>query len=131
MSWEIKWAPEAAAWFEALKPSQQRRIEETLEPLGRLGPQLKRPLADHVKGSRHQNMKELRPTASTRLLFAFDPDRRAIILLGGDKRGNWKGWYRANVKEADNRLDRHLQQIGKGGTWQALRTGMRSAGRSR
>src|SRR5689334_5246478 len=117
--------PEAESWLATLGPSRQRRIEQTLEPLRRLGPDLGRPLADRVTSSRHHNMKELRATASLRLLFAFDPDRRAIVLLGGDKRGNWQGWYRTQVPKADRIFDQHLRQVGKGGTWQALRTGKR------
>ena len=64
-----------------------------LEILRELGPQLGRPLVDTVTASRHKNMKELRPGSSgrseLRLLFAFDPERRAIMLFAGDKAGNW------------------------------------------
>jgi len=42
------------------------------------------------------------------LLFVFDPNRRAIILLGGDKRGDWSGWYEQNVPIADDLYDRYL-----------------------
>ena len=66
-----------------------------LELLQERGPQLGRPLVDTVKGSRHKNMKELRPGTSgrseVRMLFAFDSERRAIVLVAGDKSGDWKG----------------------------------------
>jgi hypothetical protein len=67
---------------------------------------------DSIVGSRHKNMKELRPGSSgrseVRILFAFDPQRRAIMLLAGDKHGAWQKWYRANIRIADDRYDKHL-----------------------
>jgi hypothetical protein len=73
-------------------------------------------LVDTIKGSRHSNMKELRPGSTgrseIRLLFAFDPTRQAILLVGGDKSNNWKGWYDTNIPLADNRYDEHLTQLG-------------------
>ncbi len=72
-------------------------------------------LVDSVAGSRHKNMKELRPGSSgrseLRVLFAFDPDRRAILLVAGDKAGNWQKWYRVNISIADDRFDQHLEGI--------------------
>jgi hypothetical protein len=58
-------------------------------------------------------MKELRPgsagTSEVRILFAFDPERRAVLLVAGDKAGNWSGWYELNVKIADTRYDEWLR----------------------
>jgi hypothetical protein len=75
------------------------------------GPALGRPLVDTVTGSRHNNMKELRPGSTgrteVRVLFAFDLERRAILLVGGDKSRDWKGWYDANIPLADERFDEH------------------------
>ncbi|WP_309617178.1 type II toxin-antitoxin system RelE/ParE family toxin, partial [Salinibacterium sp.] len=72
-------------------------------------------LVDSVVGSRHRNMKELRPGSSgrseLRMLFAFDPERKAIFLVAGDKAGNWKKWYRDNIPVADNRFDDHLKRL--------------------
>lgn len=60
-------------------------------------------------------MKELRPGSSgrteLRLLFAFDPDRRAIFLVAGDKAGNWRRWYTQNIAVADDRFDAHLRGL--------------------
>jgi hypothetical protein len=62
-------------------------------------------------------MKELRPGSSgkseLRLLFAFDPERRAIVLVAGDKRGEWNNWYRRNIPIADARFDTHLRDLEK------------------
>ena len=76
------------------------------------GPTAGRPLVDRVKGSRFQNMKELRPPSSgqseIRMLFAFDPAREAIILVAGDKSGRWDSWYRTAIPLADERFAEHL-----------------------
>lgn len=79
------------------------------------GPTLGRPLVDAVVSSRHSNMKELRPGSTGRtegrLLFAFDRERRAILLVGGDKREYWRGWYTLNVPIADDRFDEHQARL--------------------
>lgn len=79
------------------------------------GPQLGRPHVDTLNGSRHANMKELRFRAADgvwRFAFAFDPDRAAIILVGGDKSGtNERRFYRQLITKADDRFDRHLNEI--------------------
>lgn len=86
-----------------------------VELLAERGPQLGRPLVDTVVGSRHKNMKELRPGSSgrseLRILFAFDPKRKAILLVAGDKAGNWTKWYRTNLPIADGLFDDHLKNL--------------------
>lgn len=76
------------------------------------GPAVGRPTVDRIKSSRHHNMKELRPGSAgrseVRVLFAFDPKRRAILLVAGDKAGRWKQWYEVNVPIADDRFDEWL-----------------------
>jgi hypothetical protein len=80
--------------------------------LERGGPTMGRPLVDTIKASRHPNMKELRPLASNiRILFAFDPRRMAILLLGGDKTNRWNAWYERMIPVADRLYDDHLVQL--------------------
>lgn len=89
--------------------------------LGRLlqlfGPQLKRPRADTLNGSRHTNMKELRFSAADgewRVAFAFDTKRRAILLVAGDKSGSsTKRFYRELIRKADDRFEAHLARLKK------------------
>jgi hypothetical protein len=70
---------------------------------------------DRVNGSKFHNMKELPPAGtSVRILFVFDPQRHAILLLGGDKAGNWRSWYDENIPVADERYARWLA-TGDGG----------------
>ena len=87
----------------------KERIGEVLDLLEEEGPSLGRPDVDHLSGSRHRNMKEIRvrlPGQIWRLAFAFDPEQRAIILCGGEKQGiNQSHFYRRLIAKADSRLD--------------------------
>lgn len=76
------------------------------------GPSLRRPTVGNVVSSRHKNMKELISFGGNlRVLFAFDPLREAIILLGGDKTDDWDGWYADNVPVADDLYDDYLAYL--------------------
>lgn len=67
---------------------------------------------DTLEGSRHSNMKELRPPGGNiRVLFAFDPRRMAILLIGGDKTGEWQEWYDKMIPVADELYDVHLEEL--------------------
>ena len=92
--------------------------DELLAHIGLLeqfGPQLGRPRADTLNGSRHPNMKELRFEAADgvwRVAFAFDPKRNAILLVAGDKSGvSEKRFYRQLIDTADERFDAHIARI--------------------
>jgi hypothetical protein len=73
---------------------------------------LGRPVVETIKASRHQNMKELR-SGTIRVLFAFDPVRQAVLLIGGDKVGQWEAWYRRNIPVADDLYDEWLVELEK------------------
>ncbi|MDQ6776003.1 MAG: type II toxin-antitoxin system RelE/ParE family toxin [Actinomycetota bacterium] len=110
------------------------RIRTAIERLKEGGPSLGRPSVDSIKRSRHHNMKELRSAGGNlRALFTFDPQRRAVVLVGGDKTGDWKGWYKRNIPRADRLYDRHLRNLGKEGPCptRAPRAGSRSEVRTR
>ena len=74
------------------------QVAQAVAALREEGPSLGRPLVDRIKGSRIHHLKELRPGSAgrseIRVIFAFDPTRSALLLLGGDKAGNWQRWYR-------------------------------------
>lgn len=96
--WEIELHSSVDAWFMGLadeEPKTADLVGEAIEMLAAFGPTLGRPLVDRVKGSAHHNMKELRPASAgaseVRILFAFDPQRQAILLAAGDKAGDWRG----------------------------------------
>src|SRR6476660_9842643 len=88
-------------WLLGLDQDSYEQVVAALEILAERGPQLGRPLVDTVVRSRHKNMKELRPGSSgrseLRILFAFDPERKAILLVAGNKAGQWKAWYKVNI----------------------------------
>lgn len=77
-----------AEWLASSDGGSREQVVAAVELLEEHGPHLGRPLVDSVVGSRHKNMKELRPGSSgrseLRLLFAFDPERSAIILVAGE-----------------------------------------------
>lgn len=102
-------------WIKSLDPVSMQRVISALDILEEEGPALGRPLVDSIKGSRHKNMKELRPgsvgVTELRILFIFDPERRAILLVAGDKRGQWSDWYRRNIPIAETRYDAHLWKL--------------------
>ncbi len=117
-SWEVLLVEEVAEWFVDLTkndPQSADLVEDAIDRLATVGPTLGRLLVDRIKGSRHHHMKELRPgsagTSEIRILFAFDPVRRAVLLVAGDKSGNWQCWYETAIPAADERYDLHLAEI--------------------
>ena len=109
-SWEIVIHPIVRQWLDSLRRSDYKKVFTALEALEEQGPNLGRPFADQVKNSRFKNMKELRPRGKNlRLLFAFDTNRKAIILVAGDKTNNWIKWYEENIPIADQRFSEHLK----------------------
>jgi len=99
-AWTIKVTEEYAAWFTALIKDDLAsavQVAQAVAALREEGPALGRPLVDRTTGSRIHHLKELRPGSAARseirVLFAFDPTRSALLLLGGDKAGNWQRWY--------------------------------------
>ncbi|MQA79981.1 MAG: diaminopimelate decarboxylase [Streptosporangiales bacterium] len=112
--WTVLAVKEVEQWLVGLDPETRVQVVAAIEVLRIEGPQLGRPLADRVTTSRHHNMKELRPgsggRSQMRILFAFDPHRQGVLLVAGDKAGNWDRWYRKNVPIADDRYDEHLRR---------------------
>jgi len=86
--------------------------QAAVEVLAELGPGLGRPFVDTLGGSRHRSMKELRPRGGhLRVLFAFDPRRTAVLLVGGDKTDRWERWYEGAIARADRLYDEHLADL--------------------
>lgn len=112
MSWVVEFFNNFEAEFEAFPEGVQDAILAKTHLLEREGPQLGRPHADTLEGSKHANMKELRCAAGDgvwRVAFAFDPDRKAILLTAGDKSGgSGKRFYKRLIATADKRFDNHL-----------------------
>jgi len=109
--WVVEFHPECEKWADGLDQADAEALLAAIRVLRDQGPALGRPLVDVIEGSQHSNMKELRPGSTgrteVRVLFAFDAQRQAILLLGGDKSGNWSGWYDMNIPIADQRFSEH------------------------
>jgi len=120
MEWEVRFDPAFASQAKAFARVVQLEIAALAGLLRQFGPQLRRPHCDTLKGSKHANMKELRstlPDGEWRIAFAFDPERRAILLVGGRKSGvNEKPFYKDLIRVADARFTAHLAaQLSKDG----------------
>lgn len=114
--WEVEYTDEFGEWYRSLDEKTQDAIIDSVGVLERDGPLLGRPLVDTLRGSRHSNMKELRPAAGNiRILFAFDPRRMAILLIGGDKSHRWQEWYQEMIPVADRLYDEHLESLRRQG----------------
>jgi hypothetical protein len=117
VNWRVEFHPAFAEEFGALSEPVQDELAATIEVLKMFGPQLKRPGSDTLGGSAHANMKELRFDADNgvwRVAYAFDPERRAILLVGGDKSGvSQKRFYKMLIAKADTRFDQHLSELKK------------------
>ncbi|MFF7276439.1 type II toxin-antitoxin system RelE/ParE family toxin [Streptomyces griseorubiginosus] len=118
MAWDIVVVEPALSWLHGLRRTDRDtliQVSQAVAALQEEGPALGRPLVDTIKGSVLSNLKELRPGSAgateVRLLFVFDPDRQAVILVGGDKAGNWSGWYRVAVPQAEQAYAEHLKRI--------------------
>jgi hypothetical protein len=113
MAWDVEFTSQFETWWDSLSDDEQVEISAKVELLQERGPTLPRPHADVVSTSRHANMKELRGKVMDRhlrVLYAFDPRRTALLLLGGDRTGDPK-WYDKLVPIADDLFDQHLRQL--------------------
>jgi len=111
--WDIEFTDEFEHWWRELNDEEQESVSASVELLATLGPGLPRPHADTLKNSKHSNMKELRTQHQgrpLRTLFAFDPRRSAILLIGGDKTGDNR-FYERMIPEADRLYDEHLAEL--------------------
>lgn len=117
MAWEVEYTDEFAEWFAMLGYDAAEEVASVVDLLVDRGPHLPFPLSSSVETSRYSHMRELRIQHAgrpLRVLYAFDPRRTAILLLGGDKTGN-KRWYEVHVPLADRLYTEHLATLRKEG----------------
>ena len=116
--WEVEYSDEFEEWWETLPEDVQEAIAHDIDVLEQVGPTLGRPQVDTLKDSKHRNLKELRTEhggRQYRTLFAFDPRRTAILLIGGDKTGD-RRFYKDCIRKADDIYDKHLNDLRSKGT---------------
>jgi hypothetical protein len=117
MAWEVEYTDEFEQWWNALSEEEQISLDASVRLLEERGPNLGFPHSSGIKESKHSHMRELRTQHQGRpyrTLYAFDPRRMAILLIGGDKTGDDR-WYETNVPVADRLYDEHLEQLRKEG----------------
>lgn len=113
MVWEVEFSDEFGEWWDSLTAAEQKSVDFTVSLLQQAGPTLKMPHSSGVASSRHTHMRELRVQHEGRpyrVLYAFDPRRTAMLLIGADKTGN-DHWYDEFVPLADAIYDRHLREL--------------------
>jgi len=114
MVWEVEGTNEFVGWYRELAEDEVDAVTAVVEMLVDGGPNLGRPHVDTLEGSELANLKELRPPGAgkyLRILFVFDPRRHAILLLGGNKEGNWTKWYTTAIPEAETLYDTYLAEL--------------------
>jgi hypothetical protein len=113
MAYEVEFTDEFRGWWDGLTAEEQNKITKTILLLEEQGPGLGDPHSSAIHGSRHRRMRELRiqhEGRPYRILYAFDPRRIAILLIGGDKTGD-RRWYASFIRVADDLYDQHLREI--------------------
>jgi hypothetical protein len=117
VEWEILLTPEVEAFLDELyesDPVSHQLVNQAILVLERNGPAEGRPLVDTVTASRVANMKELRPPSArrseVRILFVFDPWRSAVLLVAGDKSGQWDKWCRTAITQAEQLYEDYLAE---------------------
>jgi len=114
--WVIETTDTFDEWYDTLDDTDRANVLASLLVLREKGPMLSRPYADTVKSSCHSNMKELRIQSRgkpIRAFYAFDPDRRGILLCAGNKTGNEKRFYEVMIPIADREFTAHLEKLKK------------------
>ncbi|SNS92828.1 hypothetical protein SAMN05421770_103107 [Granulicella rosea] len=112
MPYEVEFTEEFEQWWNSLTEDEQDSVDYSVGLLEEHGVNLKRPHADTIHGSKVGNMRELRcqhEGRPYRVLYAFDPRRTAMLLIGGDKTGNPR-WYEEFVPRAEKIYEQHLKE---------------------
>ena len=113
MECEVEFTDEFEAWWDSLDADEQDSVNDGVNMLEDLGPELEYPWSSKIYGSRHSHMRELRVQHRGdpyRVLYAFNPLRNAILLIGGNKTGDGR-FYRRMVPIADALYDEHLREL--------------------
>jgi len=115
MPWIVRFEDAFEQEFLDLEEEVREAILAAARVLQDYGPQLGRPHADTLAGSRYANMKELRfatADGAWRVAFAFDSRRHGVLLVAGDKSGVSEGrFYRQLIARADQRYAAHLERL--------------------
>lgn len=117
--WKLVIHPEVLEWLHDVRKDDKETAALIGAALNHVlrggGPSVGRPLVDRLKHTNTHNLKELRPASSgtteVRIIFAFDPERHMVLLVGGDKSGQWTRWYKTAIPLAEARFEEHLAAL--------------------
>ena len=115
MSWEIEYTDQFGDWWQTLTDEEKFKITAIIEILEERGTNLGQPYSSEIKGADFTHMRELKiqyKGKPYRVLYAFDPRRIAILLIGGNKGGD-NLWYKTFIPIADKLYREHLDEISK------------------
>lgn len=113
MEWEIEYTDEFEAWWNSLNEEEQIDIDSVVGLLEEKGPHLPYPYSSNIEWAKYGEIRELRiqhKGKPYRVIYAFDPRRTAILLIGGRKTGG-KRWYEKNVPLAEKIYEEHLKSL--------------------
>jgi hypothetical protein len=120
------------SWERTLSAERRAKVSAAIDHVVASGPNLGFPHVEKIKWTNVHRLKEVRVDRGIRVLFAFDSNRDAVMLVGGDKTGKWNGWYRPNIERAEHLYADHERSIGKEPRCLSQRAaGRKSRGRSR
>lgn len=117
VTWNVEFTDEFGDWWANLSDLQQEALDSSVRLLEARGTSLGFPHSSGINGSKHKHMRELRTQQGgkpLRTLYAFDPRRSAILLIGGDKTGDDR-WYDIHIPVADHLYDQHIEELRKEG----------------
>jgi hypothetical protein len=113
MAWDVEYTDDFGNWWDSLDEAKQDSVDSYVGLLMERGPSLPYPYSSQIRGSRFGHLRELRiqhKGKPYRVLYAFDPRRVAVLLIGGQKTGNNR-WYEIYIPRADRLYDEHLRQL--------------------
>ena len=115
MSWEVEYTDAFETWWAGLTAAEQEAVSASVELLETHGIGVSFPYSSRIRGSGYRHMRELRTQHAGRpysVLYAFDPMRVAILLIGGDKTGQDR-WYEQFVPLAERLYGEHLTELNR------------------
>jgi hypothetical protein len=101
------------SWERTLSEERRAKVSAMIDYVVAGGPNLGAPHVEKIRRTNLHRLKEIRVDHGIRVLFAFDSNQDAVMLVGGDKTGKWNRWYDRNIERAEQLYAEHKRSIGK------------------
>jgi len=108
---KVAYTDQFGGWYDALDEGEQDAVIRAVKRLEQLGVQLPFPYSSQIKGAKNA-LRELRVQAKghvLRIIYAFNPVRQSVLILGGDKTGDDR-FYSVMVPLADKLWDTYIEE---------------------